>query len=108
MRHLDPGMAQIRVFPVIKIIVIRQVRFECVVSKNPQTPNLSPMADEAITRGGTGSLISPLYICVRKKKRENGTEISRSKEPSVEQIFCVYFYAAKNVDFFKYFPRITF
>ena len=75
----------LRVFPVIKIIVVRQVHvlppctavwtwrqtcvkpcaanenrehicfafvFACVVSKNPKTPILSSMADNAITRGG--------------------------------------------------------
>ena len=101
MRHLDPGMGLnlggLRFFPVIKIIVDRQVRkiiacteglawkqshaksrtaredrkrifcfafsFTCVVRKNPKTPKMSPMADDAITRGGKGSLVSPLYIC---------------------------------------------
>ena len=37
--------------------------FACVVGKNPKTPNLSPMADDAIIQGGIGSLVSPLYIC---------------------------------------------
>ena len=36
--------------------------FVCMVSKNPKTPNLSPMANDAITRGGLG-LGSPMYIC---------------------------------------------
>ena len=36
--------------------------FACVVGKNPKTPNLSPMADNAITRGGIQCLGSPLYI----------------------------------------------
>ena len=87
----------LRVFPVIKIIVVRQVRvlpvctavwawrqtrIKCcalvrndrericfvfalpwVVSKNPKSPKLSPMADNAITRGGIGSLVSLVYIC---------------------------------------------
>ena len=35
----------------------------CVDSKNPNTPNLSPIADDAITRGGNRGLGSPLYIC---------------------------------------------
>ena len=35
----------------------------CVVGKNPNTPNLSPMADEAITQEGIRGLSSPLYIC---------------------------------------------
>ena len=35
----------------------------CVVSKNPKTLNLSPMADDAITWGGIRGLGSPLYIC---------------------------------------------
>ena len=35
----------------------------CVVGKNSNTPNLSPMADGAITRGGIRRLGSPLYIC---------------------------------------------
>ena len=36
--------------------------FACVVGKNPKTPNLSPMADDAITQGGIGGLGSPVYI----------------------------------------------
>ena len=39
------------------------VAFTCVVSKNPKTPKFSPMADNAITLGGIGSLVSLLYIC---------------------------------------------
>ena len=35
--------------------------FACVVVKNPKTPKLHPMADDAITRGGIGSLVSPIY-----------------------------------------------
>ena len=35
--------------------------FQCVIGKNPKTPNLSPMANNAITRGGRG-LGSPVYI----------------------------------------------
>ena len=34
----------------------------CVVGKNPKTPNLSPMADDAITWGGIGGLGSLVYI----------------------------------------------
>ena len=37
--------------------------FACVVGKILKTPKLSPMADDAITRGGIGSLISLVYIC---------------------------------------------
>ena len=37
--------------------------FACVVGKNPKTPNLSPMADDTITRGGIRGGGSPLYIC---------------------------------------------
>ena len=37
--------------------------FACVVDKNPKTPKLSPIADNAITRGGLGSLVSLVYIC---------------------------------------------
>ena len=37
--------------------------FACVVGKTPKTPNLSPMADNAITRGGIRGLGSPLDIC---------------------------------------------
>ena len=33
------------------------------VGKNQKTPNLSPMADDAITRGDIGGLGSPVYIC---------------------------------------------
>ena len=35
----------------------------CVCGRqNPYTPNLSPMADDAITQGGIQGLESPLYI----------------------------------------------
>ena len=37
--------------------------FACVVGKIPKTPNLNPMADKAITRGGIQGLGSSLYIC---------------------------------------------
>ena len=37
--------------------------FVSVVGKNPKTLNLSPVADNAITRGGIQDLGSPLYIC---------------------------------------------
>ena len=37
--------------------------FACVVGKNPKTANLSPMADDAITRGSVQVLGSPLHIC---------------------------------------------
>ena len=37
--------------------------FVCVVSKNLNTPNLSPMAFDAITGGSKGVLGSPFYIC---------------------------------------------
>ena len=42
----------------------RHICFACVVGKNLQTPNLSPMADDAITRGGinVGGLESPVHI----------------------------------------------
>ena len=33
-------------------------------TKNLQTPNLSPMANDAITRDVIRGLESPLYICV--------------------------------------------
>ena len=36
--------------------------FACVVGKNPKTPKLNPMADNAITRGGIGSLVSLVYL----------------------------------------------
>ena len=38
--------------------------FLCVWSgKNPKTPNMSPMADDAITQGGIQGLVSPVYNC---------------------------------------------
>ena len=40
-----------------------EVIFACVVGKNPNTPNLSPMADDAITQGGIPGLGSLFYIC---------------------------------------------
>ena len=36
--------------------------FVCVIGKNLKTPKLSPMADDAITRGGIGGLGSLVYI----------------------------------------------
>ena len=39
-----------------------RIHFVCVVVKNQKTPNLSPMVDDAITRGGIRSLGSPVYI----------------------------------------------
>ena len=36
--------------------------FAYVVGKNPKTPNLSPMTNNNITRGGIGGLGSPVYI----------------------------------------------
>ena len=30
--------------------------------QNPEDPNMSPMADNAITRGSIGGLESPVYI----------------------------------------------
>ena len=38
--------------------------FACVVGKTRRPPKLSTMADDAITRGGIGSLLSLVYICV--------------------------------------------
>ena len=36
----------------------------CVCGRQkPKDPKLSPMADDAITQGFIGSLVSPLYIC---------------------------------------------
>ena len=35
----------------------------CVVGKNPKTPNLNPMADDAVTWGGIRDLGTPLYSC---------------------------------------------
>ena len=37
--------------------------FACVVCKNLKTPKLSTMAEDAITWGGIGILVSTLYIC---------------------------------------------
>ena len=37
--------------------------FAWVVSKNPKTPKLSPMGDDAITQCGIGGLVSLVYIC---------------------------------------------
>ena len=37
--------------------------FACVVDKNPKTPKLSSMADDAFTWGGIGGLGSLVYIC---------------------------------------------
>ena len=35
----------------------------CTWRQNTQTPKLSPMAEEAIKRGGIASLVSLVYIC---------------------------------------------
>ena len=37
--------------------------FLCALGKNPNNPNLCPVAVDAITRGGIRGLGSPLYIC---------------------------------------------
>ena len=37
--------------------------FVCMVSRNPKTNKLSPMADNIIKRGGLGGLGSLVYIC---------------------------------------------
>ena len=37
--------------------------FACMVDKKQKTPNLSSMADDAITRDGIPGLGSSLYIC---------------------------------------------
>ena len=42
---------------------IAQAYLLYVVTKNPKTPNLNPMADDAITRGGIQGLGSPMYVC---------------------------------------------
>ena len=57
------------VFSCGKITMVRQVHmfcvcfFACVVGKNPNTPNLSLMADDTIAQGCIPGLESPLYIC---------------------------------------------
>ena len=38
------------------------IGFAFVVGKNPKTPNLSPMADNTLTRGRIGGLRSPVYM----------------------------------------------
>ena len=50
MRKMPHGVFVLRLF------------FVYVVGKNPKTPNLIPMADDATTRGGIGGLGSPVYI----------------------------------------------
>ena len=45
--------------------------FAGVVGKNPKIPNLSPMADDAITQGGIGSLGSPVYIYLWLEPKED-------------------------------------
>ena len=42
--------------------------FACVVGINPKTHNLSPRAENAITRGGIQGLGSPLYMCGKTKE----------------------------------------
>ena len=37
--------------------------FACVVGKTLKTPKLNPMADDTITQGRIGSLVSLVYIC---------------------------------------------
>ena len=37
--------------------------FACLVGKNLKTPNLNPLAEEAIIQGCIQGLGSPLYIC---------------------------------------------
>ena len=38
------------------------IGFVCRVGKNPKTPKLNPMADDAITLGSIGGLESVVYI----------------------------------------------
>ena len=37
--------------------------FVYVVSRNSKTPNLNPVADDSITKGGIQGMGAPLYIC---------------------------------------------
>ena len=48
---------------IVSEFVLRKPPFACVVGKNLKTPKLNPMADDSITRGGIGSLVSLVYIC---------------------------------------------
>ena len=52
---------------IVNIFVLCLILCVCVVGKNPKTPNLSPMTDDVITRGGIRGLGSPLYICEHHK-----------------------------------------
>ena len=42
--------------------------FACVLSKTLKTPNLSPMADDAITWGGMRGLGSPFIYVIKRCK----------------------------------------
>ena len=101
----------IQVFPTIKITVIRQVGMycglsmkinmsetptarddhgrilltfvsACVVGKNRNTPNLSPMADNAITRGGTVYEVWDLP-CISVQNRSNFQSCSSFSFPQI-------------------------
>ena len=52
--------------------------FACMVGKNPKTLKLSPMANDAITRGGIGNLVSLVYLCSHRKY--GGLVLSLEKE----------------------------
>ena len=59
------GWNAARCAKIVGALVLRVFFFVCVcvVGKNLKTPNLSSMADDAITWGDIGGLGSPVYIC---------------------------------------------
>ena len=58
------------------------VHFACVVGKKPTT-KLSPMADDPITRGGIGGLVSLVFIC-------GGAASIRGKVPDIQSYYWHY------------------
>ena len=60
--------------------------FARMVGKNPKTPNLSPMADDAITRGDKGGLGSSACIC-----RFNRTLIEDPMEKVIKYTFVIFY-----------------
>ena len=62
--------------------------FAYLADKNPKTLNLSPMANDAITRGGIGGLGSPVYIYGRKSSTHLLSSEQRKKKKNAGDFKC--------------------
>ena len=76
---------------IVNGLVLRKLVFACVVGKNQKTPKLSPMADDAITRGGIGGLGSLVYICgsefIAVRRSTSSVDASLSHQLCLLRIF---------------------